>query len=164
MKQPKDSLFRPTDDQARALARTLMADARTCALAVMDAQSGGPMVTRAAFALDRSGRPIALVSTLAAHTQALMQNPLCSLLVGEPGPKGDPLNAPRLTLMATARFVAHDSQEYREMSGRYLETHPKAKLYIGFGDFLFAVFDVTRAHLNGGFGKAYQLTPADLGL
>ena len=85
------------------------------------------------------------------------------MLVGEPGPKGDPLNSPRLTINARARFVEHGSQEHLELSKTYLESHPKAKLYIGFGDFRFAVFEIGSALLNGGFGKAYQLTAADLG-
>ncbi|MEO0992151.1 MAG: pyridoxamine 5-phosphate oxidase, partial [Pseudomonadota bacterium] len=86
----------------------------------------------------------------------------CSLLVGEPGEKGDPLTHPRLTLIADARFVPHGDAAFRPLRDHYLTTHPKAKLYIDFADFSFALFDVTAAHLNGGFGKAYQLQPADL--
>ena len=45
---------------------------------------------------------------------------------------------------------------------RYLNRHPKAKLYVGFGDFAFFRLAVERASLNGGFGKAYHLALSDL--
>ncbi len=50
------------------------------------------------------------------------------------------------------------------MAAHWLRDHPKAKLYIGFADFSFALFDVQSAYLNGGFGRAFVLTPGDLGL
>lgn len=155
--------IRPTDDAARGLARDLMRDARIAALAVLT-QGGAPMVTRVAFGLCPAGRPLTLVSDLSAHTGALRANPACSLLVGEVLPRGDPLNQPRLTLQAQAAFLRHDDPEYDEMAAHYLRDHPKAKLYIGFADFSFVLFRIDQAHLNGGFGKAFALTAADLGL
>ncbi|MEM9550362.1 MAG: pyridoxamine 5'-phosphate oxidase family protein [Pseudomonadota bacterium] len=153
--------IRPTDDEARALARQLMKDARFAAIGVLS--DGAPMVTRVAFGLDENGAPITLVSDLSAHTRALQSKPLCSLLVGEPGAKGDPLTHPRLTIQAQAGFVDHGTEEYKEMAAHYLRSHPKSKLYIDFTDFRFVRFEATAAHLNGGFGKAFVLTPADLG-
>jgi putative heme iron utilization protein len=164
MNEKPTSPIRPTDDKASALARDLMASARICALGVHEAVTGAPMVSRVAFGLDGRGQPITLVSELSQHTKALRQIPAASVLVGEPGQRGDPLNSPRLTLMARARFVEHRDTAYQAMADHYLATHPKAKLYIGFADFAFVVFDVSAAYLNGGFGKAFHLTPADLGL
>jgi len=40
---------------------------------------------------------------------------------------------------------------------------PKAQLYIGFADFSLLRLKVSAGHLNGGFGKAFVLTPEDLG-
>lgn len=155
--------IRPTDDQARALARDLIAQNRSAALGVITPE-GHPMVSRVAFGLSEQNQPLTLVSALANHTTALLSNPDCSVMVGEPGERGDPLTHPRLTLQARARIIAHDTAQYSEMATHYLRDHPKAKLYIGFADFAFVLFDVTRGHLNGGFGKAFVLTPADLGL
>lgn len=40
--------------------------------------------------------------------------------------------------------------------------HPKASLYAGFADFSFWLMEIDRAYLNGGFGKAFTLSAADL--
>ena len=151
--------IRPTDDNARVLARSLLDGAGFAALAVLT-DAGTPFVSRIAIGTAPDGIPITLVSSLSAHTGALKANPACSLLVGEPGPKGDPLTHPRLTLEARARFV--DDKE--SLRGHWLASHPKAKLYIDFADFAFVRFDIAAGHLNGGFGKAFRLTAADLGL
>ncbi len=154
--------IRPTDDDARALARGLLADARHGALGVI--ADGAPMVTRVAVGTAPDGTPVSLVSDLSAHTQALQSNPACSLLVGEPGTKGDPLTHSRLTLQARADFLRHGAPGHRELAAHYLQTHPKAQLYIGFADFSFLRLTVCRAFLNGGFGKAFHLGLADLDL
>lgn len=158
-----DRPIRPTEDAARDLAHGLMAQARSAALASLRTD-GTPMATRIAFGLDPQGQPLTLVSDLAAHSVALRQTPACSVLIGKPGLKGDPLTHPRLTLYARARFVEHGDAAYAKMAAHYLRDHPKAKLYIDFADFAFVLFDISGADLNGGFGKAFRLIPADLGL
>lgn len=154
--------IRPTDNEARALAQSLMVNARFAALGVVT-DNGAPLVTRIAFGLCPQGRPVSLVSSLSMHTRALQANPACSLLVGEPGNKGDPLTHPRLSLICRASFVRRGEDGYSELVAHYLRDHPKSKLYIGFSDFAFAQLNVTEGHLNGGFGKAFHLTAEDLG-
>ena len=161
---PETSPIRPTDDEARALARELLDRARFGALGVIDPGTGAPMVTRVAVGTDGDGRPVSLVSDLSAHTRALKANPLCSLLVGEPGGRGDPLTHPRLTLQGRARFVRKGEAGYDALRARWIEGHRKSTLYVDFADFSFFVLDLDAAHLNGGFGRAFVLTPADLGL
>jgi hypothetical protein len=161
---PETSPIRPTDDEARALARELLDRARFGALGVIDPGTGAPMVTRVAVGTDRDGRPVSLVSDLSAHTRALKANPLCSLLVGEPGGRGDPLTHPRLTLQGRVRFVRKGAEGYDALRARWVEGHRKSTLYVDFADFSFAVIDLEAAHLNGGFGRAFVLTPGDLGL
>ncbi|MBS0124847.1 HugZ family protein [Thetidibacter halocola] len=154
--------IRPTDDEARALARQLIHDARFASLGVLDPESGVPQVSRIAVVPGPDGLPLALVSDLSHHTKALKANSACSLMVGEPGPKGDPLTWPRLSLMGQARFVRHGEPDHAALAAHYLVLQPKAKLYIGFGDFALMRIEVNAAHLNGGFGKAFVLTAADL--
>ncbi|MFV0243690.1 MAG: HugZ family protein [Qingshengfaniella sp.] len=154
--------IRPTDDAARSLARGLIDTARFGALGVIAPDDGSPQVTRVATGTDPAGHPLILISTLSAHTTALRADPRCSLLLGEPGAKGDPLTHPRLTLTCQARFTEHDSPDYPPLAERWRTDHPKAKLYIGFQDFVFATLRIEAAALNGGFGRAFRLTPADL--
>lgn len=161
---PSTDPVRPADDEACALARTLLADARHGALGVIGPEDGAPQVSRVAVARDPKGQPITLISTLSAHTAALQADPRCSLLLGEPGPRGDPLTHPRITLACDARLVPHGGDAYARLARHYLAQRPKSKLYIDFADFLFAVLRVRSAALNGGFGRAYRLSPADLGL
>jgi heme iron utilization protein len=156
------SPIRPTDNDARALARGLLADARHAALGTLDPATGAPFVSRVSLGLTPEGEPLTLISTLSQHTRALAADPRASLLVGEPGPKGDPLTHPRLTVQARARFVGRQDAEHATLRTHYLATHPKATLYVDFADFAFVVFAVEGASLNGGFGKAYSLTAADL--
>jgi heme iron utilization protein len=161
---PETSPIRPTDDEARALARRLLDHAHFGSLGVIEPGTGAPMVTRVAVGTDAGGRPVSLVSDLSAHTRALKANPACSLLVGEPAERGDPLTHPRLTLQSRARFVRKGAEGYAALRGRWLDGHRKATLYVDFADFSFVVLEVEAAHLNGGFGRAFVLTPGDLGL
>ena len=162
--QDKPSPIRPTDNEARALARALLAGAPFAALAHLDPDSGHPLVTRTGFALDTHGQPLLLISELSAHFAALVADPRCSLLVGEPGqvnkPGGDPLTHPRLTLVGLAG--RGPSVEREAVRTTYLAANPKAKLYVDFGDFHFWRITPQRALLNGGFGRAYSLTANDL--
>ena len=66
--------------------------------------------------------------------------------------------------MAQARFIEHADPEYARMADRYLDDHPKARLYIGFADFVFLHFEARKGFLNAGFGKAFVITATDMGL
>lgn len=162
--QPPTSPIRPTDDDARALARSLLQDARFGALAVLHPDSGAPFVSRIAVALDPRGVPMTLISDLSLHTRALHAAPQASLLLGEPGPRGDPLTHPRITLQVRAEFVPRNTPDHDRLRRHYLRQHPKAKLYVDFTDFGFVRLPVGSAALNGGFGKAFELSGADLAL
>ncbi|RVB28703.1 HugZ family protein, partial [Mesorhizobium sp. M7A.F.Ca.CA.004.05.1.1] len=101
MDEPKKDVIRETDAEAIRLAKTLLRSARFGALAVIEPQTGSPLASRVGVATDIDGAPLILVSMLSAHTGALLADPRCSLLLGEPG-KGDPLAHPRLTLICQA--------------------------------------------------------------
>ncbi len=135
--------------------------ARFGALAVLEPETGTPLASRVGVATDLDGTPLILISMLSAHTGALLADPRCSLLVGEPG-KGDALAHPRITLVCRAARLERGTPEHARAERRYLNRNPKAKLYVGLGDFSFFRLEVERASLNGGFGKAYLLDRADL--
>ncbi|MEI9431892.1 HugZ family pyridoxamine 5'-phosphate oxidase [Mesorhizobium sp. Cs1299R1N3] len=157
----KKDVIRETDAEAIRLAKTLLRSARFGALAVLEPRTGSPLASRVGIATDIDGAPLVLVSMLAAHTSALLADPRCSLLLGEPG-KGDPLAHPRLTLACQASRLERGSQAHARAERRYLNRNPKASLYAGLGDFSILRLEPQRASLNGGFGKAYQLERLDL--
>lgn len=152
----------PADTEARALARALMQGARHAALAWTDPETGTPGISRIAFGLDDAGGPLTLVSSLAPHRAALAAQPHAALMLGEPGDKGDPLTHPRLMLRVRAAPVARDSADHAALRALWLESHPKARLYVDFTDFAFVRLEMQSALLNGGFARAFRLTPADL--
>lgn len=159
--EEKKHVIRETDAQAIRLARTLIRTARYGAIAVLDPEDGTPLASRVAVATDLDGAPIILVSALSAHTGALAADPRCSLLVGEPG-KGDPLAYPRISVSCRAVRLERGTQDNARAERRYLNRHPKGKLYADFPDFSFFRLEPQGASLNGGFGKAYLLGRADL--
>lgn len=152
--------IRPTDDQARELGRRLLRSARSGSLATLG-QDGHPSASLVSLATDIDGTPLILVSALSSHTGNLEADPRCSLLLA-PGGKGDPLAHARITLKLRARKVGRDGEEGARIRRRFLARQPKAALYADFGDFAFFALDLESASLNGGFGRAYELTSADL--
>lgn len=155
--------IRPTTSEARALARGLIDAARFGALAVLDPETGAPYVARVAISADAAG-PVTLISALSLHTGALRADPRAGLLLGEPGLRGDPLTHPRVSLTTRAAFVDRAGPDHAALRALWLDRQPKAKLYVDFADFSFVRLTVLSAALNGGFGQAFRLTPADLGL
>lgn len=154
------SPIRPTDDAAVLAARRLVRLARSGALASVDA-GGHPLATLTLAATDSDGTPVLLVSRLSGHTKNLEHDPRSSLLISAGG-KGDPLAHPRLSLITRARFTARASEEGARVRRRFLAKHPKAALYADFGDFSFVALTILSASLNGGFGKAYELTRQEM--
>lgn len=159
---PVTNPVRPADKEARSLARSLMDNARFGALAVIDPDTGDPAVTRIAVACDPGGTPMTLISDLSSHTKALRSEPRASLLLGEPGERGDPLTHPRITLAATAEFIDRADAEHQALRDHWVTLRPKSGLYVDFADFHFVRLIPRSAALNGGFGKAFSLTPEDL--
>ncbi|MEM7489999.1 MAG: pyridoxamine 5'-phosphate oxidase family protein [Pseudomonadota bacterium] len=147
--------YAPATPEARALALSLLEPATFAALATI--HEGRPMVTRiGCLWLPGQGMGM-LISDLSDHAKALVADPACALLVGEPAEKGDPLTHPRITLRGTARAI--DKAAHRD---HWLAHRPKATIYYDFTDFRLLAVAPDDAMLNGGFGKAHRLTAADL--
>jgi len=160
MEEKKKDILQPVDDAARRLGRTLIRSARFAALGTIEPKDGAPAVSRINVATDMDGAPVFLISRLSGHFTNLEADARCSVLLGDPG-KGDPLAHPRITLIGSAHIIAPgDARD--AVKSRYLMRHPKSALYADFPDFAFWRFDVARASLNGGFGKAYAFAREDL--
>jgi heme iron utilization protein len=145
---------------AKPLAKALLRGVGSGALATLD-RSGAPFSTLTTVATDIDGRPLLLLSRLAAHTRHLEADARASLLLARIG-RGDPLAHPRLTLNGRASRLERESVEGKRARRRFLNAHPKAELYAGFGDFSFWRLDPMEAHLNGGFARAASLSASEL--
>lgn len=152
------SPIRDTDDQARTLARSMLAEMRHATLAVIDPQTGHPHLSRIACQPDPQGTPMALLSGLAAHTRALTADPRAGLLIDPHAPKGDPMTWPRLSLQIRAEPLPPDPV----LRANWLARDPKAQVYVDLPDFRFWRLVPLAGFLNAGFGAAFQLTPADM--
>ena len=162
MTEPRRDPVADADPEARELALSLLDRASHAALAVNDAISNTPSISRVAFQTDPDGMPLILISELAPHKAALRAHPDCAFMLGDPGPKGDPMTAPRLMVKARAEFVAAGDAGIPALREAWLRRNPKAKIYIDLPDFSFCRLVPQTALLNGGFGRAFRLSVQDL--
>lgn len=161
VEEKKKDVIRETDAGSIQLAKSLIRSARYGAISFLDPETGAPSINRVGVATDLDGAPLILVSMLSAHTPAIIADPRCSLLVGVVG-KGDPLAHPRISLSCRAVKLERGGTDHIRAERRYLNRNPKAKLYVGLGDFSFFRLEPELGSLNAGFGKAYLLKRADL--
>ena len=79
MALPATQGLRATDDEARTMARAILAGSRHAALATLVPDASGappqPMVTRVAIAPGAAGLPLMLLSSLSMHSKALRADP-----------------------------------------------------------------------------------------
>src|SRR5271166_3965017 len=86
--------------------RTLMHSGRIGTLSTLSRkQTGFPFGSLMPYGLDKEGRPIFLISTMAMHTQNLQADPRASLFVTEPDASGDPLGSSRVTLIGNVNRI-----------------------------------------------------------
>jgi len=132
-------------------ARTLVHLARVGALSTMSRKHPGwPFGSVMPYALDVTGRPVFLISSMAMHTQNLQQDAHASLLVNQSEGSADPLGASRLTLMGEiVKLGAEDSAAVRKL---YLARHENARYWVDFEDFAFYRMEVADVYFVGGFG------------
>jgi putative heme iron utilization protein len=131
--------------------RTLVYLGRVGSLSTLSRkQPGFPFGSVMPYALDESGRPTFLISTMAMHTQNLKADPRASLLVTQDGGDGDPLGASRVTLVGTVLPIPE--AEIPEARKLYLARHANSKYWVDFEDFSFYRMDVVDIYYVGGFG------------
>jgi hypothetical protein len=113
-------------------------------------QAGFPFGSVMPYALDGSGNPIFLISTMAMHTQNLLADPRSSLLVTHPDSAGNPLGSSRITIIGNVLPIAEaEVAEAREL---YLEHHADSKYWVDYKDFAFYRMNIVDVYYVGGFG------------
>ena len=131
-------------------ARTLLHQGRTGTMATLSRRHPGhPFASIMPYALDDSGRPLFLISSMAMHTQNLGGDARASLLVTQPGAAGDPLASGRVTLMGQAKRLTGD--DVTAARSAYLAAHANAAYWVDFEDFSFWRLDVDDVYFVGGF-------------
>jgi heme iron utilization protein len=126
--------------------KTVLSRAKTGTLSVVDFETGAPFGALVNVATDEEGLPLFLFSRLARHTKSLLANPAASLLVSELPTQGDALTGFRATIVGTIAQVEIEA-------ALYLQKHPYAELYAGFGDFGFWRMSPQDIYVVAGFGK-----------
>ena len=138
-------------------ARTLASLGRIGSLSTHSSKVAGfPFGSMMPYAVDKRGRPVFLISSMAMHTQNLVQDPRASLLITQPDVSGEPLDAARVTLIGTAAEVP--AAEVREL---YLSRYENAKLWQDFTDFAYYRLEVTGVYFVGGFGVVGWIAAKD---
>lgn len=118
---------------------------------------GWPFGSVVPFAVDREGRPIILIASIAEHTKNVIVDPRVSLLVQEAEGEEDVQARGRLTVMGRAEQVPKEDVE--DAQARYLARLPDAAGYFDTHDFVFYRIVVDRLRYIGGFGKIFWLDP-----
>ena len=136
-------------------ARRLWRAARAATLATQD--RGQPFASLVTPAVAPDGSALLLLSSLSAHTRHLAAEARCALMVSGVQDGANPQTAPRLTV--TGRAVAEPDPAWRAY---WLDRHPYAALYAGFGDFGLWRIDPDNGHFVAGFARAATLTAAEL--
>jgi len=120
-------------------------------------QEGTPYASLVNVASDQAGRPLILISKLAWHTRNLTHDARASLLIADPEPEGDRLEAARATLIGRFETVGEES-----VARRYLALHPGAAEYAGFADFSYWRMTPETVHVVAGFGRIRTFSGADI--
>jgi putative heme iron utilization protein len=139
--------------------RKLVREARHGLLSTNGLQPAGyPYGSLVQLASTAEGEPLLLVAHLAQHTRNLVADPRASVLL-QAATEGDPLEAPRATLVGLARRLEGEGAEAAR--ARFLERHPEASRYFDLGFQLWALRP-EEARYVGGFGAAARVGGAEL--
>ncbi len=107
---------------------------------------GHPFGSALPYAVDPAGRPLLLISDLAAHTHNLRENPAASLCAHQ----ADVITGGRVTLVGDAVRV-----DDPDALARFVRLVPAAAGYAGFGDFHLYRLEPVGGHYVGGFGTIH---------
>jgi putative heme iron utilization protein len=144
-----------TDPDVAAETRRLVRSAGRAVLATT--REGWPYASLVLPAADGDGHPLLLLSDLAEHAKNLKADPRCSLLYDATEGLADPLTGFRATVLGEAAPIRDEA-----LLRRYVERHPAAAQYAGFGDFRLYRVTIARAHVVAGFGRIRWVEAAEL--
>jgi putative heme iron utilization protein len=113
---------------------------------------GYPFGSVVLYVLDDRGQPVMLLSELAEHTKNIRRDGRASVLVSSTVmPGDDPMALPRVTL--TGSLVQVHAADLAAVRARFLDEHPSAESYVGFGDFAWWSLELDSVRFVGGYGR-----------
>jgi hypothetical protein len=118
---------------------------------------GYPFGSVTPYCLDRTGRPVILISRIAQHTKNIIADPRVSLTVVESADHDIQAHG-RLTYLANAINI---TDEIEDVGERYYQYFPSSAGYHETHDFSFYRLEPVRVRFIGGFGEIYWIGPAD---
>ena len=134
--------------------RQLMRSSRSASLSTALASADGwPYASLVTVAIDTDGAPLLLFSELSDHTRNLKADGRAALLFERASRHANPQRGPRVSVLGRIRPTRKP-----EHARRFLDMHPEAEMYAGFGDFGFYRMSIDRAHWVGGFARAQWLS------
>lgn len=138
-------------------ARKLMQQSGSGAIATHSVvQPDYPFVSVAPYAVSSSGQCLFLFSHLSTHSKNLRSNNKSSLLITNDD--GD-LAGARLTIVGDV--VPVPDEEVAESHRVYVNRHPAAEQWAGFGDFAFYTLVPKAYYYVAGFGKMGWIKPKE---
>ena len=154
--------FQSFDESSTGELAALVADHRQAALGTVHA--GAPYCSMVAYLPEAHFAGFLVhLSNLSAHKAHLIADPHASLLIFEPDDgQREILQHRRLTLDCLASLIPKDTPEYESARAAYLARYPRHAMMFTLGDFDLVRLTPRGGLLNAGFGRAFQVTPADL--
>ncbi|SDE25599.1 hypothetical protein SAMN05421538_10574 [Paracoccus isoporae] len=150
------------DEDARQLARRLIAQMQHAVLAVTDPAHGAPHLSRIAAQPDLDGTPMGWLSAIAIHSRLLTDTRQAGLLIEDARASGEAMTRPRLSLQVIAVPQPRDDARNPARMRAWLARNPKARVYATLPDFRFWRLEPQGGLLNAGFGRACRLSADDL--
>jgi putative heme iron utilization protein len=137
---------------------------RVAALGTLRSGTGEPFVSMIAYVPEPDlGGFVLLASGLAQHTKDFLHDPRSSLLIHEPDddPARDPQTLARVSIVGRVEPVTDAAVPAAR--ALYLEHFPHAARLFALGDFVLYRLVPESARFVAGFGRTYNLGPAQLG-
>ena len=117
---------------------------------------GYPFGSVVPYCLNKAGKPIILISSIAQHTKNILSNSKVSLIATESG-ADDLQTVGRITYIANAEKMDDDQDSIE----RYYQYFPQSRDFHKIHDFDFFLLQPVRIRFIGGFGQIYWLEKND---
>ncbi len=111
--------------------------------------AGWPSTSLVTVVAAWDGSPVLMLSDIAYHAKNIQADERCALMFDGTQGYANPQEGPRVSVVGKLK-----KNNDKRLHARFLNRHPGARLYAGFGDFNFYKMNVEKFHFVGGFARA----------